>query len=147
MELLDIPIYYEDFIMGIINTAVDNRLHVIYSSKDDTKAVGAIYALVIAIDKLSHIIDKIESICGLTRTTYIKYYSMIHEYFRLFVPMYVEYQIPMPATWREPISLTANGLGNLKSKKTNKVQFTRYIEAKKQKRIESTARALARCVL
>ena len=104
-ELLSIPNKYKQFIFDIIDQADDDRLHVLFDSKDNTKCVGAICLLIDRVKKLRPIIDKdklgIE--CNISKTTFIKYHNMINKYYKKFIHIFVKHGIPLKSSWRNDI--------------------------------------------
>lgn len=103
MQIVNIPSNYFGFIADIIDTASSQKLHVFYDSKNNTKCIGAIYLLVTQEPTLHHLIDKIDTICEISRTTFIKYYQMICIYYRKFVHVFVKHAVAMKAEWKADI--------------------------------------------
>ena len=105
-ELLNIPNIYKEFVIDLIDQADTDKLHVLYDSKNNTKCIGAIYMLVERVQILRNLISKerIETDCGISKTTFIKYYSMLCKYYRKFVHIFAKHKIPLKSSWRETIS-------------------------------------------
>jgi transcription initiation factor TFIIIB Brf1 subunit/transcription initiation factor TFIIB len=105
-ELLNIPVKYKQFVLDIIEQADNDKLHVLYDSKNNTKCIGAIYMLIERVIKLRKTISKelIEKECGISKTTFIKYYVMLCKYYRRFVFIFIKHKIPMKSQWNETIS-------------------------------------------
>lgn len=105
MELLGIDKKYKDFVLDIITVADREKLHVLCDSKNNTKAIGAIYLLIDRVPELRKSIPKerIDKECEISKTTFVKYYSLLCKYYRKFVPIFVKHQIPMKPEWKENI--------------------------------------------
>lgn len=102
IEMLKIDNKYCDFVYEIIQKAEEQRLHVLFDSKNNTKCIGAIWFL---IEQLNLQITKehIAKVCEISKTTFFKYYSMICTYYKMFVPVMVKHKIPLKAEWRNDI--------------------------------------------
>jgi transcription initiation factor TFIIIB Brf1 subunit/transcription initiation factor TFIIB len=102
MELLEIDKCYKLFIIDLISRADAKHIHVLHDSKANTKAVGAIYILVDRIPKLRARItkDMIEKECGISKTTFLRYYNIIHTYYKKVKKAFKKHKIPMPSSWR-----------------------------------------------
>lgn len=102
MELLDIDKCYKQFIIDLINRAEVKHIHVLHDSKANTKAVGAIYILVDRVPKLRDRITKdiIEKECGISKTTFLRYYNIIHTYYKKVKKVFKKHKMPMPSNWR-----------------------------------------------
>jgi transcription initiation factor TFIIIB Brf1 subunit/transcription initiation factor TFIIB len=102
-ELLGIPDQYKPFIIDIINQADEDRLHVLHDSKSNTKCIGTIYLLIERVPELRKMIDKerIEKECQISKTTFIKYHTMLCKYYKKFVHVFAEHGIPLKSEWRE----------------------------------------------
>ena len=102
-ELLGIPDKYKQFVIDMIAQADEDRLHVLYDSKSNTKCIGTIYMLVERVPELRKYIDKerIESECMISKTTFIKYHTMLCKYYRRFVHVFAKHRIPLKSEWRE----------------------------------------------
>ncbi len=102
-ELLKIPEVYKPFVLDMIKQADDDRLHVQYDSKSNTKCIGTIYMLIDRIPALRKRIDKdrIEKECEISKTTFIKYYTMLCKFYKRFAHVFIKHRIPMKSEWRE----------------------------------------------
>ena len=102
MELLDINKKYRAFVVELIFRAEKKRIHILHDSKSNTKCVGAIYMLVNRIPELRKKITKemIEQQCGISKTTFIRYYTMLCQYYKKIKKVFKRHQIPMPVTWK-----------------------------------------------
>lgn len=105
-ELLVIPAIYKSFVLDLIGQADSDKLHVLHDSKNNTKCIGAIYMLVERIPILRKMIskDRIEAECGISKTTFIKYYNMLCKYYRKLAHVFIKHRIPMKSIWRETIT-------------------------------------------
>lgn len=103
-ELLNIPNKYKKFVLDIIEQAENDKLHVLHDSKNNTKCIGAIYML-IERTELKNTISKerIETECGISKTTFIKYYAMLCKYYRRFVYIFAKHSIKLKTSWNEAI--------------------------------------------
>ena len=104
-ELLNINAKYKQFIFDIIDQADDDRLHVLFDSKDNTKCVGAIYLLIDRVKELRTTIDKdkLGNECNISKTTFIKYHNMINKYYKKFIHIFIKHDIPLKSSWRPDI--------------------------------------------
>ena len=107
-ELLNINPKYKQFIFDIIEQADDDRLHVLFDSKDNTKCVGAIYLLIDRVKELRTTIDKdkLGNECRISKTTFIKYHNMINKYYKKFIHVFIKHNIPLKSSWRSDIECT-----------------------------------------
>jgi transcription initiation factor TFIIIB Brf1 subunit/transcription initiation factor TFIIB len=121
-ELLKISNKYKPFVLDMIRKADDDRLHVLYDSKSNTKCIGTIYMLIDRIPELRKTIDKerIERECDISKTTFIKYYAMISRYYRRFAHIFALHKIPLKSEWRENIHSL-----EVKPKKVSKIIYTK----------------------
>lgn len=101
-ELLGIPVKYKPFVMDMIEKSEECRLHVLYDSKCNTKCIGTIYMLIDRVPDLKKQIDKekIETKCSISKTTFIKYYTMLCKYYKKFAHIFIKHHIPMKSEWR-----------------------------------------------
>jgi hypothetical protein len=136
--MLNIPIEYKDFVLEIIEKADKAKLHVLYDSKNNTKCIGAIYILITRIRELRKRLsrEEIEKICLISKTTFVKYFTVLSDYYRKFVPIFVKHRIPMPSKWREDIDEVisecknpAKKKSNIKKKKSTKKQNNLIIDS------------------
>jgi hypothetical protein len=102
MELLEIDKKYKQFIIDLINRAEAKHIHILHDSKANTKAVGAIYVLVDRIPSLRSRVTKdiIEKECGISKTTFLRYYNIIHTYYKKIKKTFKKHNISMPSNWR-----------------------------------------------
>lgn len=102
MILLDIDTKYTPFVLDLIARAEKKQIHILHDSKNCTKCVGAIYMLINRVPELRKRITKemIEKECGLSKTTFIRYYNMLGDYYKKLKKVFKRHQITMPATWR-----------------------------------------------
>ena len=107
MEILNIPrehlnSTYRTFVLQIIKRADDKNLHVIYDCKNNTKAVGTLYLLIQRENHLKLTITKeiIDEECGISKTTFIKYYKMLCKYYKLFIKIFKRNKIKMDPAWK-----------------------------------------------
>jgi transcription initiation factor TFIIIB Brf1 subunit/transcription initiation factor TFIIB len=105
MELLDISKRYKQFVIDIIARAEKKHIHIIHDSKSNTKAIGAIYMLVERIPELRKRItkDMIEKDCGISKTTFIRYYNILYKYYKKLKKIFKIHQIPMPIEWKNTV--------------------------------------------
>ncbi len=103
MELLDIDKKYKQFIMDLIDRAEEKKIHILHDSKANTRAVGAIYMLIERTPELKAKITKeiIEKECGISKTTFIRYYKILYKYYKLVKKIFKRHTISMPNEWRK----------------------------------------------
>ena len=94
---------YKGFVMDIIKIAEKNLIHILHDSKNNTKCVGAIYLLIERVPELRNRISKedIDNTCGISKTTFIRYYSIICKFYRKFKKSFKRNHIPMKSEWRD----------------------------------------------
>ncbi|MGL5936542.1 MAG: hypothetical protein ACRCZI_13090 [Cetobacterium sp.] len=99
---LNINDKYRGFIIDIISRAERKRLHVGNESRLTTKVVGAIYLLTQRVPELKSIKkDVISNECNkISKTTFIKYYTLICNNFKIMKKCFRKHHIPMPNNWR-----------------------------------------------
>ena len=121
-ELLNIPKKYKEFVIDIIKQADVDKLHVLCDSKNNTKCIGAIYMLIDRVKELRNTIDKdrIDKECEISKTTFVKYYTLLCKFYRRFVHIFVKHRIPMKSEWRENIADVINGIEEPKKKEHRK---------------------------
>jgi transcription initiation factor TFIIIB Brf1 subunit/transcription initiation factor TFIIB len=121
-ELLNIPKKYKEFVIDIIKQADVDKLHVLCDSKNNTKCIGAIYMLIDRVKELRDTIDKdrIDKECEISKTTFVKYYTLLCKFYRRFVHIFVKHRIPMKSEWRENIADVINGIEEPKKKEHRK---------------------------
>jgi hypothetical protein len=110
MQLLDIDLQHRPFVLDLIATAEKHNLHVLHDSKNNTKCVGSLYMLVERIPDLKKRISKdlIEKECNISKTTFLKYYNMIHAYYKLFKKVFKKHGVAMPLSWKDSTSTVSS---------------------------------------
>lgn len=102
MELLGIDNKYKQFVIDLIDRADKKNIHILHDSKNNTKCVGAIYMLIDRIKslriKISH--QKIEEECGISKTTFIRYYNNLCAHYKILRTVFKQHHIPMKRSWR-----------------------------------------------
>jgi transcription initiation factor TFIIIB Brf1 subunit/transcription initiation factor TFIIB len=99
--LLSIPEKYKDFVCDIIKRADDKGLHICIDIRTSTKCVGVIYLLTTRVPELMHISkDTITKECRISKTSYMRYASIISNNFIVIKKIFKLYQIPMPIEWK-----------------------------------------------
>jgi transcription initiation factor TFIIIB Brf1 subunit/transcription initiation factor TFIIB len=132
-ELLKIDERYKQFVIDIINQFEEDKLHVIYDTKTNTKCIGAIYMLIDRIPELKQRIsrEKIEEECEISKNTFNKYYNMLCKFYKRFVHIFIQHRIPMKAEWKElgfglivkpKIRVIKRGRGGIKYYKMKDIQ-------------------------
>jgi transcription initiation factor TFIIIB Brf1 subunit/transcription initiation factor TFIIB len=103
IELLDIPKKYRAFVLDLITRAEKKRIHILHDSKGNTKASGAIYMLVCRVPELSKKITKemIETQCGISKTTFVRYYTTLCTYHKKIKKIFKRHGISMPIEWKD----------------------------------------------
>lgn len=103
LQILKIDTKYKSFLTDMIKRANEKKIHILYDSKSNTKACAVIYILVERVASLRAIItdETISSVCNISKTTFIRYYKIICEYYRKFKKVFKRHGIPMPNSWRE----------------------------------------------
>jgi transcription initiation factor TFIIIB Brf1 subunit/transcription initiation factor TFIIB len=106
IELLDIDKKYKQFIIDLIDRAEKKHIHILHDSKSNTKAVGAIYILVERVPELKKRISKdlIEKECSISKTTFIRYYIILMQYYKKLKKVFKRHQIPMPIEWKKALN-------------------------------------------
>jgi len=102
LELLKINAKYCDFVREIIEKAEEKMLHVLFDSKNNTKCIGTIWFLVERL-KLPISKDHIAKVCEISKTTFIKYYTIICSYYKFFIPIFEKHAIPLKTEWKAEI--------------------------------------------
>jgi transcription initiation factor TFIIIB Brf1 subunit/transcription initiation factor TFIIB len=102
MTLLSIDNIYRQFVLDLIDRAEAKHIHILHDSKWNTKSVGCIYMLVDRVPRLKKKISKeiIEKECGISKTTFIRYYNTLCDYYKKFKKVFKKHGISMKATWR-----------------------------------------------
>jgi hypothetical protein len=102
IKSLDIDRRFEAFAFDLIKTAEEHHIHVLHDSRNNTKAVGAIYVIVLRVPRYRHITkEMIETKCGISKTTFVRYTEeVVFAYPSIFRNTFKRHQIPMPSVWR-----------------------------------------------
>ncbi len=103
MDLLQIPKKYKDFVVELIERAERHKLHLIHDSQHNTKCVGALYMLIERVPELRVRINKdmIEEKCGMSKTTFTRYYDVLCRFYRKIKKTFKKHHIPMKLEWRD----------------------------------------------
>lgn len=100
--LLGIPLKYKDFIIYLLHRADEKYIHINHESRISTKCIGAIYLLCQRIPELKHITKEIiAQECNISKSTCIKYYTLLMNNWMYLRKAFKKYRIPMPKTWRK----------------------------------------------
>jgi hypothetical protein len=101
MPALNIPDKYKQFIVDVIARAERKHLHIKNESRMTTKCVGCIYLLTRRVPELKHIKkDTISIECNnISKSTFIRYSTLITDNFRLMKKPFRKHGIPMPVEW------------------------------------------------
>jgi len=102
MTLLSIPKKYKPFVIDLIDRANKKHIHVLHDSKNNTRCVGAIYMLIDRVPELKQRItkDQIDKECGISKTTFIRYYLILCKYYKKLKKVFKKHRIPMKPEWR-----------------------------------------------
>jgi hypothetical protein len=102
-EILSIDKKYKPFVINIINKLEETNVHLLFDSKNNTKCIGTIYLLTQRIPYLKNKITKemIEKECKISKTTFIRYYKIIHLFYKKIKFIFKRYAIPMPVEWKK----------------------------------------------
>jgi transcription initiation factor TFIIIB Brf1 subunit/transcription initiation factor TFIIB len=102
MKKLGIDLKYRAFVLALIERAEAKKIHIARDSTNNTRSVGAIYMLTTRIPELRGIKkDTIDKMCCISRTTYMRYYNSLWEFYRLLKKVFKRYHVPMPEEWRD----------------------------------------------
>lgn len=120
---LDIPVNYKPFIVDIIDRAEKKNIHIKNDSRTTTKAIGSIFLLINRVKSLKHINkDNIIKECGISKSTFNRYYLLLLANGKIIKPVFVKHSIPMPDSWREiPVLIC-------RSSKTSSAEVCTYVE-------------------
>jgi transcription initiation factor TFIIIB Brf1 subunit/transcription initiation factor TFIIB len=100
LPTLGIDIKYKGFIVDLIDRVEKKNLHVENDSRTTTKCIGAIYMLVNRIKELHYITkDTIVKECGISKSTFIRYYNLLLINYIYIIPVFIKHRIPMPKLW------------------------------------------------
>jgi transcription initiation factor TFIIIB Brf1 subunit/transcription initiation factor TFIIB len=98
---LGIPEKYKTFVFDLIDRAEKKNIHIQNDSRTTTKSIGAIYLLTMRIKELKHINkDQIVKECGISKSTFIRYYNLLILNYKVLKPVFKKYKIPQPDAWR-----------------------------------------------
>jgi len=100
LTILGIDLKYTDFLLNLIKRAEDKKIHILNESKTTTKCVGAIYMLISRL-KLKISKDTISKECNISGSTFIKYFRLLNDNYRLIKKPFKKYGIKMPKVWKE----------------------------------------------
>lgn len=122
-ELLELPDKYKNFVLEMINHADEEHLHVQFDSKNNTRCIGTIYMLITRIPELRNKITKehIEKECDISKTTFLKYYTMLCKYYKKFIHIFIKHKIPIKSEWKEDI---IKAFKQIKEKKKKEISET-----------------------
>ncbi len=103
LPCLYIPEKYKYFIIDIIERAERKHLHIGHECRLTTKIVGVIYILTLRVPELKHIKkDTISAECNnISKSTFIKYATLIFDNYKLMKKPFRKWKIPMPVEWRD----------------------------------------------
>lgn len=95
---LGIPDKYKEFVVAIIARAERKHLHIKNESRTTTKIIGVIYLLTQRVPELKHIKkDTISIECNrISKSTFIKYYTLISDNYKIMKKLFGKYKIPLP---------------------------------------------------
>ena len=97
---LHIPEKYGSFIIDLIDRAEKKHIHIMNESRMTTKCVGAILMLTMRVPKLRRITkDTIRIECGISKSTFTRYYNLLCQHHRRIRKVFVKHRIPMPDGW------------------------------------------------
>ena len=100
-EALKIPSIYEPFVLDLLKRSQHKSLHIIRDSRDTTKCAGTVYMLCQRVRELHHITkDDIEQKCGVSFTTFNRYFCLLMDNHIKLKKVFVRHKIPMPNYWR-----------------------------------------------
>lgn len=98
---LNIPEKYKSFVFDLIERAEKKNIHIQNDSRTTTKSIGAIYLLTMRIKELNHITkDQIVKECGISKSTFIRYYNLLMTNYKIIKPVFKKHKIPQPNLWR-----------------------------------------------
>tara|TARA_B100001758_G_scaffold247645_1_gene266357 strand:- start:565 stop:1986 length:1422 start_codon:yes stop_codon:yes gene_type:complete len=101
-QILNIDDKYKQFIIDIIYKAKKKKINILIGSRDNTKVIGTIYLLVKRVKNLNHITHNIISEdLDISKTTFIKYYNILCNNFKIFKNIFKKHKIPMQNNWSE----------------------------------------------
>lgn len=99
--VLQIPCIYKQFVIDIIEISEGNNIHINNDSRPTTKCVGSIYLLINRVKNLKHITNAIIiKECDISKSTFIRYYNLLLENYKIIKPVFRKHRIPMPLDWK-----------------------------------------------
>lgn len=103
LPALGIDEKYKQFIIDVIQRAERKHLHIRNESRLTTKIIGVIYLLTVRVKELNHIKkNTISEECNkISKATFIRYYTLICENYKIMKKPFRKHKIPMPADWRD----------------------------------------------
>jgi transcription initiation factor TFIIIB Brf1 subunit/transcription initiation factor TFIIB len=102
LDELKISKIYKGFVLDLVRCAERKNIHIMQDSKNNTKCVGAIYMLVDRVPELRKKITKemIENACGISKTTFQRYYDSLCKYHKHIRNVFKRHRIPMKRAWK-----------------------------------------------
>lgn len=102
MPILGIPERYKSFIVDTIARMERKHLHIKHECRLTTKVVGVIYLLTLRIPELRHIKKEVisQECNNISKSTYIKYSTLICDNYRIMKKVFRKHKIPMPLAWK-----------------------------------------------
>ena len=101
---LNIPDKYKTFVIDVIERAEKKNIHIMNDSRTTTKCIGAIFLITNRVKELRHITkDIIVKECNISKSTFIRYYNLLLENYKMLKPIFKKHRIPMPTEWRNSI--------------------------------------------
>ena len=105
---LNIPDKYKTFVIDVIERAEKKNIHIMNDSRTTTKCIGAIFLITNRVKELRHITkDIIVKECNISKSTFIRYYNLLLENYKMLKPIFKKHRIPMPTEWRNSIETVA----------------------------------------
>ena len=105
---LNIPDKYKAFVIDVIERAEKKNIHIMNDSRTTTKCIGAIFLITNRVKELRHITkDIIVKECNISKSTFIRYYNLLLENYKMLKPIFKKHRIPMPTEWRNSIETVA----------------------------------------
>lgn len=101
---LNIPDKYKAFVIDVIERAEKKNIHIMNDSRTTTKCIGAIFLITNRVKELRHITkDIIVKECNISKSTFIRYYNLLLDNYKMLKPIFKKHRIPMPTEWRNSI--------------------------------------------
>ena len=105
---LNIPDKYKAFVIDVIERAEKKNIHIMNDSRTTTKCIGAIFLITNRVKELRHITkDIIVKECNISKSTFIRYYNLLLDNYKMLKPIFKKHRIPMPTEWRNSIETVA----------------------------------------